>query len=984
MRRLLAGSVAFVALTGTVLVLPVYAAPGPEPVPVETSTEQLELGSVSAPEGGAEVQEGTTDPVAGVPGSAPTLTLTETDVAEFSLVGVTWRADPAVTDTLVQVRVQDEDGDWGGWTEVGREDAEPGSGAGARQGTAPLWTGPSTGVQVELVTRAGAQPADVRLDLVDPGTSDADDSPGAPDIQDTAEAAMAMPDVYSRAQWGADERIRTWRPQYASTLKAATLHHTADANGYSADQVPAIMRSIYRYHTVSLGWGDIGYNVIVDRFGRRWEGRYGGLASTVMGAHAGGFNTSTFGVSMLGNFDVAATPQVVVDSVAAIIAWKFSLFRIDPRGTTTLTSSGGGTSRYAAGVRVTLPTVFGHRDVGATACPGRYGYARLGEIREKAARLIAGAQTPVTDRYDSDAGARAALGPATTAEWPTVGGEGRYRFFVNGAMYWSAPTGARFVLGDLYTRWAQLGWERSPLGYPTSDTLPTGGGDGRYNLFQNGAMYSSPATGPRFVLGAIHRRWVELGWEHGSLGYPTTDTLPTRDGDARWTGFQGGALYETPRNGVRIVQGRILTAWAASGHEHGPLGYPTGDPFPTSRGDATYQLFEHGAVYDSPAGVHLLTGDVHARWVELGWEGSPLGYPATDTAPTAGGDGAFSVFQGGSVYATPAHGVRVLLGTLATAYAASGAEEGPLGWPTADALPTAGRDATWQAFENGALYASPAGTHFFVGDVHRRWAAQGYEAGPLGYPTSDDLPAPGGVGRFTAFQGGAVYASREAGVHVVAGPIRVAWNAGGADAGPLGLPTSDVLPTGGGDATWQQFEHGAIYASRTGVHVLTGDVYLRWIGQGWEHGPLGYPTSDPRRLAGGTAVQQVQTFEGGAIVRTASGTRVLPGETARLWAALGAEGGVLGVPTGEQLPTRDGDGRYTLFSGGAVYWSPATGTHEIVGPVHQRWVQLGWEHSRLGYPVSGSIPTPTGWRTDFQGGSITHDRATGQTTVAYR
>jgi hypothetical protein len=55
---------------------------------------------------------------------------------------------------------------------------------------------------------------------------------------------MAMPDVYSRAQWGADKGIRTWAPQYASTSKAATLHHTADTNNYTADQVPAMMRSI--------------------------------------------------------------------------------------------------------------------------------------------------------------------------------------------------------------------------------------------------------------------------------------------------------------------------------------------------------------------------------------------------------------------------------------------------------------------------------------------------------------------------------------------------------------------------------------------------------------------------------------------------------------------------------------------------------------------------------------------------------------------
>lgn len=385
MRRIFGGLTAFLAFSGTLLVLPVYAAPAPEAEPVVTSSDEVDMGSLDAPAVNAEVQEGTTEPVGGVSPVEPTLTVSRSDTEPFSLVGVTWDYDAGVTDTIVQVRVQDETGEWGGWSSVTVEDADQNegtdSGGDLRGGTAPLWTGPSSGVEAELVTRSGSQPTNVTLDLVDPGISDADASLQTPDIQDTADAATAMPDVYSRAQWGANENIRTWDPEYAATIKAATLHHTADTNDYTAAQVPAMMRSIYQYHTVSRGWGDIGYNVIVDKYGRLWEGRYGGLASTVIGAHAGGFNTSTFGVSMLGNYDTAQTPQAMINAVEAIIAWKFSLYGVNPNGTVVLTSSGGGTAKYAAGARVTLPTIFGHRDVGSTTCPGQYGYARLPEIR---------------------------------------------------------------------------------------------------------------------------------------------------------------------------------------------------------------------------------------------------------------------------------------------------------------------------------------------------------------------------------------------------------------------------------------------------------------------------------------------------------------------------------------------------------------------------------------------------------------------------
>ena len=240
------------------------------------------MGSVEDPAADADVEQGTTEPVGGVPATAPVLTVTETDTDAFSLVGVTWAADPAVTDTVVQVRVQDEHGAWGEWTEVLVEDADQDADTAPartlRGGTAPLWTGPSTGVEAELVTRSGAAPTDVQLDLVDPGDSPADTALDSPDITDTAEAASSMPPVYSRAQWGADESIRTWAPQYASTITAATIHHTADSNDYTSAEVPAMLRSIYRYHAVSRGWGDIGYNVLADKFGRLWEGRFGGLA----------------------------------------------------------------------------------------------------------------------------------------------------------------------------------------------------------------------------------------------------------------------------------------------------------------------------------------------------------------------------------------------------------------------------------------------------------------------------------------------------------------------------------------------------------------------------------------------------------------------------------------------------------------------------------------------------------------------------------
>ena len=391
MRRSLTGVIAFLAFSTPFLVPPVQAAPPHRPV--ETSIESIPMGSLVLPAVGALVRPGTGVQALGLPQAPPALSVMRTGTREFSLVGVTWTHDPAVTDTGVRVRVQSAAGTWGEWTEIAAHESGPDAtatrGTSIRGGTEPVWTGPSTGVEAEVVTRSGAHPLDVHLDLVVAGTSAADTTLVTP-VKDSARAAAAA--IHTREEWGADESIRTWEPEYASTIKAATLHHTAGTNAYTADQVPAMIRGIYRYHAVSRGWGDIGYNVLVDRFGQIWEGRYGGLESTVIGAHAGGFNTGTVGVALLGNYDSVDTTAPMIDAAETFIAWKFSLFDVDPTASTKLTSGGGGTAKYPRGVTVKVPTIFAHQDVGNTLCPGRYGYAQLPGIRTAVAQRLADAR----------------------------------------------------------------------------------------------------------------------------------------------------------------------------------------------------------------------------------------------------------------------------------------------------------------------------------------------------------------------------------------------------------------------------------------------------------------------------------------------------------------------------------------------------------------------------------------------------------------
>ena len=95
----------------------------------------------------------------------------------------------------------------------------------------------------------------------------------------------------------------------------AFVHHTENPNGYAANEVPAMLRAIYAFHRYVNGWNDIGYNFVVDLYGRIFEARAGGIDEPVVGAQAGGYNLASTGIAVLGSF--MATPISIAGSARA-------------------------------------------------------------------------------------------------------------------------------------------------------------------------------------------------------------------------------------------------------------------------------------------------------------------------------------------------------------------------------------------------------------------------------------------------------------------------------------------------------------------------------------------------------------------------------------------------------------------------------------------------------------------------------------------
>jgi len=424
----------------------------------------------------------------------------------FSLVALT--ADD-LTGTSARIRAKKPDGTWGPWYEA---EAMTGVGpdtpsAGAPHGTEPVFVGRTTTVQI-AVTRPGRptpeeqrkapqppQAADdrpalgympanveqplrenVNAILISPPLAPVDSLP----LPSAVTAPGVPPQIIDRAGWGADESMRCPNLQYDKVVRAGIVHHTAGSNEYAPQDSAGIIRSIYEYHTRTLGWCDIAYNALVDKYGQVFEGRAGGIDKPVEGAHTGGFNRDTWGVAMLGNFDQVPPTPIQLRNTGRLLGWRLGLDRIDPRGTVVLASAGGSFSKFPFGASPALPTIFTHRDVGITECPGNAAYAAMNEIREIAARfndppgpadlaatLRGGA---IFVRWESMGGANSHLGAPKS---PEASGEGptRYANFERGAIYWSPTSGAEPVTGEIYKAWGSLGFERGALGLPTSGEI---------------------------------------------------------------------------------------------------------------------------------------------------------------------------------------------------------------------------------------------------------------------------------------------------------------------------------------------------------------------------------------------------------------------------------------------------------------------------------------------------------------------------------
>jgi N-acetylmuramoyl-L-alanine amidase/LGFP repeat len=535
---------------------------GTTPAPGEAGPADTEVRAIEVRRAGTAARSATSAPH----GRLVVARLKRRSTEDFSLVGITWRRGSAPAGTEVQVRTHGERG-WTRWSELHfhpDEGPAPGEEAGeTRDGTEPLWVGTADGVDVRVLGSTGAAPADLEVTMVDPGVvpditstastagttdpgSAASAAPavlrGAVDAAAATTVASRRPRLVTRRQWGADPRLRSRcdSPRRARTVEMVFVHHTAGSNRYSRRESPAIVRSVYAYHTQGQGWCDIGYNFLVDRFGTVYVGRSGGLNTPVRGAHSGDYNARTVGISLMGNFDKRRPSRAMKRGLTRLVAWKLSSYYRRPL------------SRARVSGR-RFHKISGHRDAMSTACPGRHVYDWLPKLRRRVARRMDGVQTPIWRKWQRLRRHGTNLGQPYRGE-ARAPGRGRRTQFDRGWIYWKRGPGAHPVKGAILRRYRTYHMTRGRLGYPTSDVWSVRRRPGVGQSFQHGRIFRTRRHGTTAVWGRIDRRYRKLHSAAGRLGLPVRNQFRVRRG---WrVRFQHGRITWNTRTGRVTVRRR--------------------------------------------------------------------------------------------------------------------------------------------------------------------------------------------------------------------------------------------------------------------------------------------------------------------------------------------------------------------------------------------------------------------------------------------
>ena len=740
-------------------------------------------------------------------------------------------------------------------------------------------------------------------------------------------ATFPKPITFSRENWGADESLRfaggeeVWPRAHVPTKKLV-VHHTVTSNSYaSVDEAKALVRAIYTYHAQTLGWGDIGYNCLIDRFGNSYEGRRGRdgpgfdgpagreiLSEDIVAGHASSYNYGSSGVALLGTFcspgecSGASPTAAMISRLTEVLTWECQRHGIDPQADSDFLRSDDIWHRN-------LPNLVGHRDVFGTTCPGGNVYALLPQLRSDVAARLANPTSPTVTMTAAPPQASVSDG---TAQYAWSGGGGspplEYSYYLEGWI--QMGEGLRYLSG--YTD------QRSPAWSPwTSDTTAhlnftsqghyafhvrvrdAGGGIG---TFEDNRTFlgNTPYGGGLAVWRPSEGSWYVLGRPRVQWGLPGDIPVP---GDYDGNGETDLAVWR-PSSGTWYIPGRSPIQW----------GLPGDIPVP---GDYDGNGKTDIAVWRPSNGIWYVRGRPRVQWGLPGDIPVPGGY-------TGAGKTDMAVWR-------PSTGTWHILG------------DPPVQWGLPGDVPVPG-DYYGERKASPAVWRPGTGTWHVLNRLPVQWGASG------------DIPVPGDFGGGKTQM---VVWRPSTGTWHIRGQPSVLWGQSG-DIPVTGVARDVPVP---GDYNGDGRTDMAIWRPANGTWYVLGRSSVEW-GQ-----PGDVPVPGDYTGAGKTDM---------AVWRPSNGSWYVFGQPRVQWGEPGdipVAGDYTGDGKTDMAVWRPSNGTWYVFNKPRVQWGepgdiPVPGDYTGDGktdrvvwrPSNGTWYVFG--QPRVEWGLSGDIPVPGDYTGD--------------------
>jgi len=170
----------------------------------------------------------------------------------------------------------------------------------------------------------------------------------------------------------------SWPLKYTNFVDSIIVHHTASEY---ADSISGV-RDVYRYHSLSRQWWDIGYHYIIGYDWEIFEGKSGG--DYVVGAHSKYNNYWSVSISLLWNYNEREVTESQKESLESLVQYLTKLYGINLSNERYYHMNCSWEKCNTFPIETYLDSAIAwHRDTGHTSCPGENLYPIIQEIREK-------------------------------------------------------------------------------------------------------------------------------------------------------------------------------------------------------------------------------------------------------------------------------------------------------------------------------------------------------------------------------------------------------------------------------------------------------------------------------------------------------------------------------------------------------------------------------------------------------------------------